>query len=266
VRPEETPPSLEHHGIALGAVIGSGGMATVYEGRHDACGEIAVKVLRDDARTRHRRRFAEEVMVLAQVRHPNIVRVFAAGNTEDGRAWIAMERVRGGSWLTRIRTLRARPVDEVARVALDVLAGLAAAHAAGVIHRDIKPENVLLDESGRALLCDFGIARHDAPLRPDLTMTGDRLGTLSYMSPEQRARPRDVSIATDIYAVGASMYVALVARRPPDLSLVDLRPELLDPVPEPLRKVVWHATRYDVAKRYASAAQMAAAVRASVGL
>ena len=251
---DDTAAPLDVHiaGMQLTGEIGSGGMATVYAAVHPEWGEVAVKVLRDDAHSRHRQRFLEEIRALSRLRHLHIVRIYAAGSA-DGRAWIAMQRVTGGSLLRRIKERGPMGLNELVLLGSEAASGLSAAHALGIVHRDIKPQNILLDEDDSAMICDFGIARRLLDARTTLTRTGDRLGTLTYMSPEQRARPHDVDERTDVYALGVTLYAAATGRRPPDLSLAGRSPELLDRLPEPIRPVILKACAYKVDDRYPSA-------------
>lgn len=260
----DTRLDLSRAGLTLGDELGSGGMATVYAATHPTWGEVAVKVLRGDAAERHRQRFIEEVRVLSRLRHPYIVRIFESGS-EDGRAWIAMERVRGGSLLAYLREVKFMTVPEVVRIGEQALEALAVAHKAGIIHRDIKPQNILLDEERNVKLCDFGIARRDAPERLNLTRTGDRLGTFTYMAPEQRLAPRDVGPSADQYALATTLYAAATGRRPPDLSLSEMQPGLLDRLPKELHEVVTRATMYRASDRYPDVCSMRKDLLAIVG-
>lgn len=246
---------LSANGLLLGEEIGSGGMATVFAAQHSDWGDVAVKVLRADARKRHKLRFAEEVRVLSELRHPHIVHVFAAGVTE-GTTWIAMQRVSGGSLLTRVNTRGPMSRNEIIRIGEQALLGLQAAHDAGIIHRDVKPQNMLLDKWDNLKLCDFGVARWSTPERVDLTRTGDRLGTVSYMAPEQRIQARDVDPTVDQYALAASLFAIATCRKPRDFSLSMISADVLKIVPAWLRPIVKRATSYSPRERYPSADAM----------
>src|SRR5690606_31774495 len=131
----------------------------------------------------------------------------------EGSPWIVMEHVPGPSLSAVLEGGRALPVRQVARIGAQVATALAAAHGAGVVHRDVKPGNVLLtDESGRdAKLTDFGIARAEDDHQ--LTRTGMVSGTAAYFSPEL-ARGEEPSAASDVWALGATLYAAVEGRRP----------------------------------------------------
>lgn len=230
-------------------------MATVYAAQHAVWGDVAVKVLRADAHERHKRRFVEEVKVLSALRHPHIVHVFAAGVTHK-TTWIAMQRVSGGSLLSRVNTQGVLSRNEVIRIGEQALLGLQAAHDVGIIHRDVKPQNMLLDKWDNLRLCDFGVARWSTPERVDLTRTGDRLGTVSYMAPEQRTHARDVDHTVDQYSLAASLYAVATRRKPRDFSLSMISSEVLSIVPVWLRPIVERATKYSPRDRYESADAM----------
>src|SRR5690606_3212980 len=152
---------------------------------------------------------------IARIRHPNIVTVHAAGNT-DGLLWYVMDEVPGESLRDRLVREGRLPAIEAARIIADLAGALDAAGAAGVVHRDVKPENVLLDAgSGRALLSDFGIARAALadPAAASTTGAGIAIGTPAYMSPEQ-ATGDEVDARSDIYALGIVAY-EIISGQPP---------------------------------------------------
>jgi serine/threonine-protein kinase len=148
------------------------------------------------------RRFLREARLAARLAHPNVVRVFDVG--EDGdRPFIAMEYVEGETLAELVARRGALPASEAAALGLQMCAGLAAAHTAGLVHRDVKPQNLLLGTDGVLKLGDFGIAAGYEGTR--LTLAGTVLGTAGYLAPEQ-ARGEQVTAAADIYAVGAVVY------------------------------------------------------------
>jgi serine/threonine-protein kinase len=149
-----------------------------------------------------RRRFLREARLAARLAHPNVVRVFDVGD-DDGRPFIAMEYVEGETLADLVARRRRLPAAEAASLAMQACAGLAAAHAAGLVHRDVKPQNLLLGTDGVLKLGDFGIAAGNEGTR--LTLAGTVLGTAGYLAPEQ-ARGERVTAAADIYAVGAVLY------------------------------------------------------------
>lgn len=188
--------------------LGHGAMATV-DLAHDVELDrpVALKRLADNlARDEDlRRRFLREARLAARLAHPNVVRVFDVGE-DDGRPFIAMEYVEGETLADLVVRRGRLPAAEAASLGMQACAGLAAAHAAGLVHRDVKPQNLLLGADGVLKLGDFGIAAgHEGT---QLTLAGTVLGTAGYLAPEQ-ARGEQVTAAADIYAVGAVLYELL---------------------------------------------------------
>jgi WD40 repeat protein len=201
----------------LESVIGEGGMGTVYlaardDGLYD--GNVAVKILRHElASPQVVARFRDERQILASLVHPAIVRLIDGGNTEDGLPYLVMEHVEGVPFAAYVRDLPPR-----ARVALvvRVAAAVQYAHQKLIVHRDLKPSNILVDASGAPKLLDFGIAKLLAPTtepRAAHTITGMPLLTPEYASPEQ-ARGEPVTVASDVYSLGAVLYQTLVGEPP----------------------------------------------------
>jgi hypothetical protein len=197
--------------------LGPGGMSRVFLGRDDVLDRpVAVKVVKPDPDDPEAGpRFRREGRAAARLSHPNIVRVFDAGEDElDGRevSYIVMEYVPGGDFKDLMDRYGPLPENLLSRVGADVAAGLAHAHERGIIHRDIKPRNILLDERGSPKLADFGIARaldgttsHNRP--------GAYLGTAAYSSPEQLCGER-VTPKSDVYSLGATLSHAAVGEPP----------------------------------------------------
>lgn len=257
----QPPRTLSDGRYVLEEEIGRGGVGIVFAVR-DTVEETrrAAKILFPQlAGSRGRERFATEAEVLMSIDHPHVVRVFDAGACEDTH-WMVMELVQGGTVADRLRKQGALPLPEVVRIGVQILAGLAAVHAAGAVHRDVKPGNVLLDEQGHVKLADFGLVR---VLDSNLTATGSRLGTAFFVPPEQRLDPRNVSPRSDLFAVAATLTAMATGRRPPNLALLQVEPTVLDAVPEALRPVVRRGAAYDPADRYASADEMAEDLRAA---
>ena len=190
-------------------LLGSGGMGRVYLARDEFTGrDVAVKVVAApvDARSADGyRRFLREAEVVSSLRHPNIVAVVAS---HEELGLLAMEYMAGGTLADRLGAPQSPSL--VRAWALEVLAGLEAAHAHGVIHRDLKPANIFFAASGEAKLGDFGVA-HLVDL--GATQTAGFIGTLAYMSPEQISGAR-LTFAADVYALGITLFQALTGRLP----------------------------------------------------
>jgi WD40 repeat protein len=198
---------------------GEGGMATVYEAEQDQPRRtVALKVIRPGLVTlEFVKRFRHEAEILARLQHPGIVQIYEAGVADDGRPFFAMEFIRG---LPLDRYAYSRHLDVPARLELlaRVCDAVQHAHDTGVIHRDLKPSNILVDESGQPRVLDFGVARITDPdllLTASETRTGELLGTLSYMSPEQfSAHPSTLDARSDVYTLGVILYELLAERLP----------------------------------------------------
>jgi len=196
------------------ALLGEGGMGAVYRAE-DATGRpVALKVISGVAGPTSLERFHREARLAALVRHRNVVSVVASGGDERG-PFLALELVEGGSLGDLLRHEGRLDWQRAATFSAEIARGLAAIHAAGLIHRDLKPDNVLLAPTG-AKVSDLGLAR----LAPTglstrgLTGTGEVLGTLEYMAPEQLDDAKRVDASADLYALGATLY-ALVTGAPP---------------------------------------------------
>jgi len=242
--------------------IGTGGMATVYRARDHWYGvERAIKLLaaHNAAVEKTRTRFVHEARTMAQLDHPNIARIFDIGDGLDDHWYFVMEYAPDGSLASFMRRHGPCPPHTALQFVYQMLRGLDHAHTAGVVHRDVKPHNMVLD-GDRILLTDFGIARVMASEHSRITGTGDVLGTLAYMSPEQRIDPRNVGPSADLYGVGATLYILVTGRRPFDLAMAALDPFVLDRLPLPLRSVVRRATAHLPDDRYQSAREMAEAI------
>ncbi len=209
----------------LEALIGAGGMAEVYRGRDTKLGrDVAVKVLPPHLATDagYVARFRDEARRVATIDHANIVPVYQFGE-ERGLLYIVMPLLRE-SLRERMERTGLPAIPEAMRITVQVAAALDAAHGQGIIHRDVKPENVLLNQEGRALLTDFGIAREAATLRDPhaahtISASGLPVGTPEYMAPEQLRREY-VDQRADIYALGAVLYEMLTGHAPHEASSV----------------------------------------------
>ena len=175
---------------------------------------MAVKVLRTgfDTSPEAIERFRREAVACAQVRHDNIVEVYESGDV-DGRPFYAMALLRGRSLSRLIRSGPMPTPQETCRRLADVADALHTLHEHGIIHRDIKPSNIMIEESGRMVLADFGLAR--TLVSAALTKTGEALGTPLYMSPEQlMGRGDEVNRRSDVYGLGATLYEVFAGHPP----------------------------------------------------
>jgi serine/threonine-protein kinase len=177
----------------LDEFLGEGAMARVFRATRTDTGQVvALKLLKPKlaADPVYLRRFVHEARAAGSVRHPNLVPILDAGDS-DGRPYLAVAFVGGRSLGDLIEERGAVPFPDVIRIAQQAGAGLDALHQAGLVHRDIKPQNVLIDAEGRAKLTDFGISRQ---LEEDgMTATGRVLGTTDYSSPRRSStRPRPI--------------------------------------------------------------------------
>ncbi len=197
-------------------LAGAGGMGAVFRARHRSLGHlVAVKVLPPDVAASQMRqdRFKREASLAAHLSHPNIVPVYEF-DTREGMSFLIMPFVRG---TTLERTLEARrpPTATILQVLREVGSALDAAHRRGVVHRDVKPANILIEEdTGRALLTDFGVALISETPSGALTAPGSAIGTPDYMAPEQIAGLPDVDGRADLYSLGLVAFEALTGARP----------------------------------------------------
>jgi eukaryotic-like serine/threonine-protein kinase len=201
-------------------LLGEGGMGVVYLAERDDLGtQVAVKVLRDAWLSPARReRFASEQRTLAQLNHPLIARLYDADTLDDGTPWFVMEYVDGVP-LTQYCREHECSIEERLHLFRSVCEAVQHAHANAVIHRDLKPSNILVKSDGSIRLLDFGIAKQleSLDLQVDQTMTGLRMMTPAYASPEQIRGDR-VGISTDVYSLGVILYELLTGQLPFDLS------------------------------------------------
>jgi eukaryotic-like serine/threonine-protein kinase len=249
----------------LTALIATGGMGQVWQGRDTLLGrDVAVKVLRSEytGDPTFLTRFRGEARLAAGLVHPNIATLFdygevpAAGPLDEHLAYLVMELVRGES----LSGLLYREYQLSPERTLDVLrqsaAGLAAAHAAGVVHRDVKPGNLLIGSDGCVKITDFGVAVSGSSV--PLTQTGEVICTPHYLSPEQAGGAR-ATPASDVYALGLIGWQCLTGRRvfdgesPLQVALMQLNatPDPLpDTVPQPVRELIGAAMVKDPQRRF----------------
>jgi tetratricopeptide (TPR) repeat protein/predicted Ser/Thr protein kinase len=273
------PETLGHYRILR--LIGEGGMGAVYEAEQDRPRRVvALKVIRPGfANPELLRRFELESAALARLQHPGIAQIYDAGTAQTAtgpQPYFAMEFIRGVSLCdySRERNLTTRQRLELVAGICDAVEH---AHQRGIIHRDLKPGNILVDETGRAKILDFGVARitdsdAQATRHTDL---GQMIGTLAYMSPEQvLADPLELDTRSDVYALGVILYELLAERLPYQLSarLLEAARAIREEDPAPLSSVsrsyrgdietiVAKALEKEKSRRYSSAAALAADIR-----
>jgi serine/threonine-protein kinase len=193
--------------------LGSGGMGTVYLGKHRETGRVAaIKVLPPSLAREPGfiERFKREIASIEQLKSPHIVEFFESGNDGD-TYFYSMEYVDGETLTQRLKRDKRIPWPEVIDLCLQICRALKAAHNSGIIHRDLKPSNLIIAKDGTIKLTDFGVAQVFASQK--LTMTGGIVGTAEYMSPEQ-AKGQRATKKSDLYSLGAVMYVMLTGRPP----------------------------------------------------
>jgi HAMP domain-containing protein/tRNA A-37 threonylcarbamoyl transferase component Bud32 len=189
------------------SVLGTGGMGVVYKARDRELDDlVALKVLRRDmwGDRVQLERMKSEIKLARKITHPNVLRTFDFGEL-DRVAFISMEYVRGVTLRYMLDQAHRLPYSAGLRLGKQLCAGLAAAHAVGVIHRDIKPENLILEPTGNAKLMDFGIARPVTRLSPGQTQAGFVVGTPQYLAPEQ-VQSGEIDTRADIYSAGVVLY------------------------------------------------------------
>jgi serine/threonine-protein kinase len=279
------------------SMLGKGGMGAVYRARHILLGDkVAIKVLPPQMRNNAEwlRRFRREGQAARRFRHPNAVTVYDLRTTSDGLIYMVMEFVEGHTLDAELKRRGRFTALEAFTVLEPIMSVLNAAHAMGVVHRDLKPENIMIGKPGEdgqpvTKLLDLGIAKMkevaggDASGTTALTMAGQVLGTPFYMSPEQWGEvPDDGSVEidgrADIYSLGVVIYELVVGRRPfVGLTLQELRREhvsvtpralneVVSDVPEAFGRAISRAMSKDRGQRQATAGELAAELRAALGL
>jgi len=202
----------------INSQIGSGGMGVVYKATHVRQGSdpVAIKVIREEYSQDpvQRKRFLNEAILVDQLNHPNIVKVFERGEYNQ-QLFMAMEFLEGQSLADLIQKGENIPITDGLNIMRQLVNALAKVHSKGIIHRDLKPENILLIEKEEnkyfVKLLDFGLAKSQSLTR--LTETGQILGTINYLPPEQITH-QEVSLASDIYTLGVVFYEMLTLEKP----------------------------------------------------
>src|SRR5258707_10547242 len=252
--------------------LGKGAMGIVYLA-HDTILErdVALKVMvasiADDPELKQR--FEREAKAVARMTHPNVVNVFDLGSHTDGSPFIAMELLKGMDLQKAIRTPPPLTLERKVNIIVQVLAGLAHAHQAGIVHRDIKPANIFINQDGTVKIMDFGVARLTTA---SMTGTGNIVGTADYMSPEQ-VKGAKVDGRSDLFSVGCMLYELIAGQRPfhsdnlmaifykithedVDFSLLPQTPEYLS-----LQPILQKALAKNLEDRYQNAYEFAVGLR-----
>lgn len=253
----------------LSSRVAIGGMGEVWQATDLVIGRtVAIKILKDEylGDPGFLERFRAEARHAALVNHEGIANVFDYGE-EDGSAYLVMELVPGEALSAILERERVLSSDKVLDIVAQTASALQAAHAAGLVHRDIKPGNLLITPEGRVKITDFGIARIADQV--PLTATGQVMGTVQYLSPEQ-ASGHSASPTTDLYSLGIVAYEALAGRRPftgesqvaiAMAHINETPPELPATVAEPVRNLVYSCIAKNPGDRPASAAHLARAAQ-----
>src|SRR5215212_9411076 len=202
--------------LVLEQELGGGGMSRVFVAHEASLGrKVVVKVLPPEmAQAVSIDRFRREIQLAAQLQHPHIVPLLAAGET-NGLPYFTMPYVRGESLRAHLRNGEL-PLSETIRILREVTSALSYAHAAGIVHRDIKPENILIS-GGSAVVTDFGVAKAltaSSGAGGSLTSLGVALGTPAYMAPEQATADPNIDSRADIYSLGVVAYEMLSGTTP----------------------------------------------------
>ncbi|MBS6723334.1 MAG: Stk1 family PASTA domain-containing Ser/Thr kinase [Clostridiales bacterium] len=247
--------------------IGSGGMADVYKARCLKTNRyVAVKVLRKEYSEDETliRRFTSEARSTADLHHPNVVSILDEGN-DQGIHYIVMELAEGMTLKRYIRRYGRLSVRETVDFAIQIASGIQAAHEHGIVHRDIKPQNIIVSDSGKIKVTDFGIAK----AATGDTIASSTMGSVRYLSPEQ-ARGGYSDARSDIYSLGITMYEMATGKVPFDgentvaIALMHLRDEIVPPrnyfpdIPVSLENIILKCTRKKPEERYQTAEELIA--------
>ena len=261
----------------LGPELGRGGMGVVHLAHDEQLGrDVALKTMALSARADAvaAGRFEREARALAALHHPGVVTVYDYGES-DGELYLVMQLVEGGSLDQRLSGHRRLSPARTAELATGVAAALDALHSRGLVHRDIKPSNILLEGyEERPVLCDFGLAKPTA-VADGLTSTGETVGTVHYMSPEQLAGDH-ATPASDVYALGCVLFHCLTGRPPftgadvhdvaaahRSAAVPDVR-ALVPDLPDSVQPVLERCLAKDPAQRYGSAGAAARGLQAAL--
>ena len=260
--------------------LGEGAMGVVFVARDTLLQrDVALKLIKPElaGEEKNRSRFLRECQAAATINHPGVATIYEAGETEDGRLFLASELIEGETLKERVARGALEP-DEVVEIGIQLAEALAAAHAKGAVHRDIKPSNIMLRPDGQIKVLDFGLARlvvtddsvdNEDTRTIDQTMEGAVVGTPAYMSPEQASGMR-ADERSDIFSAGCVLYELVTGTSPFQSSsvpetlrrvLVEEPPSIessVDGIPIGLEEVLRGAMAKDRERRTAAAAELAA--------
>lgn len=258
------------------AVLGNGGMGTVYRGwQLSVDREVAIKVIHPKLATIRAvaKRFLREARLSSRLQHPAIVSVFDFGQADDGVLFLVMEFLRGRPLADEIKRGQVFPLSRLIRIASQICEALESAHREGIVHRDLKPHNVMLLDGDRVKVLDFGLAKSFVAEDSGITGTDALLGTPQYMPPEQ-ILGKEVDQRADLYALGCMLYQMAAGRPPFDTNLAtnallnmhlhEAVPLLPDEVPRPLASLIMRCLAKDPMQRPASAVLVKTALDALV--
>jgi eukaryotic-like serine/threonine-protein kinase len=283
----DSPPALDAAPVYAGKYrlvrqLGAGGMGAIWAARNEATGaEVALKVLLpSDSAAELVQRLRREAHATGRLSHRNIVRVydFIEFGDADEHVALVMELLHGRTLADHLDEHGKLSVDEAVAITLPILSALDHAHTHGVVHRDLKPENVFLAVDPDALMTpkilDFGISKLRMGPGPIITRQGEMLGTPSYMSPEQVRGQSDVDGRSDLFNVGILLYEMLSGRNPflgaglhgILMSVLEGHPPCIDEAPPAVWRVIERALAKSPDARFASAGDLAVALRSAVGL
>lgn len=230
-----TTPSIPHYQIIT--ICGQGGMGTVYKAWDEKLKrKVAIKVIpKATLHDESRQRFLRETQLTSQLMHPNIVRLYQTGETND-YIFFVMQYIEGCDLFTYVEENRLSS-RRIAQITIRILDALVYAHEHNVVHRDLKPGNILVDKAGVPIVMDFGLAKIIGD-DYSLTTTGQILGTPYYMSPEQIEFPKQINVSSDIFSLGVILYQLLTKELPfKGAREIQVFHSIMNDDPTPLRKM-----------------------------